>query len=181
MKIYNQKGVTLFELVLAVAIIALFSAVLAPSYIANKKTKAISLAKTQISNNIRMVQNYTLSGRAQNGSYPVGGYGIHFMEAGGSNTGKTYFVFADSNPNGFYDNSDVIVENIDLPSGITVTSLSLTPSSYSVHYNAVDYICFPPYGKTRIDGTDAITSVVINISNGSRTETLTLSSSGSVQ
>lgn len=185
----NQKGIGLLELLIVIAIIGIMSLIVVPSYVNYKKEKAMSFARTQISNNIRMVHSYTLSAvKLPGGTFPpYGGYGIHFMESSGSQTGKEYMLFADKMANGFYDSGDVDIERISLPSGITITDLQYKKSG--VWYNTLgassyivaDYVSFPPYGNTHIDGSGTIvTGLQITISNGIRSENIILNNSGSV-
>lgn len=179
----NQKGIGLLELMVAVAIIAIMSMVVAPSYANYKREKAMSFARTQISNNIRMTQSNTLSAvKLSGGTFPYGGYGIRFMKKTSTQSGIFYILFADKTPvNGVYDFSNgENVEQVSLPSGITVTSMSIKKSGLWIGVDYADFVIIPPYGRARINNDDTVTDLQITISNGTRTENVTLNSSGYV-
>lgn len=186
--VINQKGVGLLELLVVIAIIGVMSLIVAPSYVNYKREKAMSFARTQISNNVRMVQSNTLSAvKLSGGVFPYGGYGIHFMESSGTlQTGREYIIFADTIANGIYDVSgNEAVEFVSLPGEVTIANLQFQREGVwhdvtSANHYAVDYISFPPYGNTRFDGSSLVTALRITISNGARSEYIVLSNSGHV-
>jgi prepilin-type N-terminal cleavage/methylation domain-containing protein len=181
--IRNQKGVGLLELLVAVAIIALMSMLVAPNYANYKREKAMSFARTQISNNIRMTQSNTLSAvKLSGGIFPYGGYGIRFMKKTSTQSGVFYMLFADKTPvNGVYDFSNgESVEQVSLPSSITVSSMSIKRAGLWIGVDYADFVIVPPYGRARINNDDTITDLQITISNGARTENVILNNSGYV-
>lgn len=179
----NQKGVGLLELMVVIAIIGIMSLVVAPNYANFKREKAMSFARTQISNNIRMTQSNTLSAvKLAGGSFPYGGYGIHFMKKTSTQSGSDYMVFADMPAvNGVYDgNDEERVELISLPDGVVISGMRLKKAGFWVDVSSADFVVKPPYGRARINNDITITDLEITISNGSRTEVITLNSSGYV-
>jgi prepilin-type N-terminal cleavage/methylation domain-containing protein len=181
--VINQKGVGLLELLVVIAIIGVMSLIVAPSYVNYKREKAMSFARTQISNNVRMTQSNTLSAvKLSGGSFPYGGYGIRFMKKTSVQSGTSYILFADKTPvNGVYDVSNgENVEQIYLPSGITVSSMQIKRGVLWTGVDSVDFVIVPPYGRARINNDDSITDLQITISNGVRTEIVTLNNSGYV-
>lgn len=186
----NKKGFSLVELIIVMAIMAVLGAVVAPQYASNKKEKSMSYARTQIINDIRYVQSYTLSTKRfpADGTSPTGGFGIFFEK------GKTYYtVFGDKLHGGVvnhhYDagyastsSEYEFFEKINLVDGITITNLELVNSatSTSTFPTSVDYVSVPPYGKVYIGGLADTMILKVTFSNGvsSRTETININSSG---
>jgi len=183
----NKKGFSLVELIVVIAIMATLGVVVAPQYASNKREKSMSYARTQIINDIRYVQSYTLSTkRFPDGTSPTGGFGIFFEK------GKTYYiVFGDKLHGGPVDHQynpeytlggSELFERINLVDGITITNLELvnTATSTSTWPLSVSYVSVPPYGKVYIGGLADTMILKVTFSNGiaSRTETININSSG---
>jgi prepilin-type N-terminal cleavage/methylation domain-containing protein len=184
----NKLGFSLIELSVVMAIMFLLGAAIAPRYSAYKKEKSMSYARTQLANDIRYAQTYTLSTRKfPDGTSPTGGFGIHFQE-----NSDTYTVFGDKIHGGTAPNhsyTDITTypvgsaeceffESVKLVEGIKVTDIQVIKSGVSTFPTAVDYVSVPPYGKIYIDGTNTNATLRITFSNGSRSEFLTITSSG---
>lgn len=164
--IKNQKGMSLVELLAVLAIIGIMSILFIPQYSKYKDSKSLGLAKTQITNDIRVVQNYTLSTNAFQGAFPQGGYGIHFDITDPNNATK-YIIFADKDQNKAYDSlNGEKVEEVTLPGSVKVTGLKVNNGSESSR-NKVDFVCVPPYGVIYIDGdgSGATTELKIEYKN----------------
>ncbi len=166
--IKNQKGMSLVELLAVLAIIGIMSILFIPQYAKYKDSKSLGLAKTQITNDIRVVQNYTLSTNAFQGAFPQGGYGIHFDITDPNNATK-YIIFADKGdiPNRTYDSSNgEKVEEVTLPGSVKITGLKVNNGS-EISRNKVDFVCVPPYGIIYIDGdgSGATTELKIEYEN----------------
>ncbi|MDD3006898.1 MAG: type II secretion system protein [Candidatus Pacebacteria bacterium] len=147
----NKKGFSLIELLVVLAIMTIMGAIVVPKYASNKNAQAMKYAKTQIVNDIRYVQTYTLNTKKfPDGSpSPIGGYGIHFQKD------KDYYtVFGDKrhavDPNYLYDDSYPagsadyeFYEQIDLVDGVHISKLTVN----GTEVDSVDYVSTPPYGK----------------------------------
>jgi len=188
MRTNKQKGFSLVEVSIVMAIMVLLGAAIAPRYSAYKKEKSMSYARTQIVNDVRYVQSYTLSTKKfKDGTSPTGGFGIHFVKGA-----TTYTVFGDKihsgvQPNHIYDSTYPtssaeceFLETIQLVDGITITNLRVNKSGTWITLNSVDYVTVPPYGKVYIDNTNTNVTLEITFSNGvaGRTEIVNISSSG---
>jgi|GEM_PF-2323548 prepilin-type N-terminal cleavage/methylation domain-containing protein len=154
MKECVEKGFSLIEIMAVIAIMGIMGVIIAPRYASNKNAKALSYAKTQITNDIRYVQNYTFSTkRMPDGSSPTGGFGIHFKE------GTQYVIFGDKAGTGAvnqrYDGGGELFETVNLVDGVRISNLRIRKGAVwsDVPESAgVDFVSQPPYGKIFIDG-----------------------------
>ncbi|MEA2098067.1 MAG: prepilin-type N-terminal cleavage/methylation domain-containing protein [Patescibacteria group bacterium] len=169
-----KNGFTIIELIVVMAIMGIMFAVTIPQYSKIRDSKALSLGEEQIINDIRMVQNYAYSILKNDGSFPVGGYGINF-----SNNSKEYIIFADKNGNMEYDGAIEIFEKIELPRNVKIVSLKI--NSIEKADGIVGIVFTSPYGKVFIDKNNKITESFIDleivIGNDSGTRTINTSSS----
>jgi prepilin-type N-terminal cleavage/methylation domain-containing protein len=195
--IKNQKGVSLLELLVVIAIIGIMSLIMIPQYSKYKQSKSLALAKTQITNDIRTVQNYTFTtlkfGTGPGANFPKGGYGIHFDKDSSS-----YIIFADmgNNPNQTYDGGEFF-EEAALPGDVEIKNLEKRQGSTGAFtpVNNIDFVAAPPYGAIFIDKIDPTTPggpeelKITFANNGSvnctatpeNCDSVTLSSSGFIQ
>lgn len=190
MKNRNKNGFSLLELSVVMAVMIIMGALIAPRYSAYKKEKSMSYARTQIINDVRYVQSYTLSTKKfSDGTSPTGGFGIHFVKGASS-----YAVFGDKihggvQPDHRYSDTTVYpvgsveceyFETINLVEGVSITNLRLNKGGVWSTVNSVDYVTLPPYGKVYIDATNTNTTLEITFSNGvsGRTEIVNMSTSG---
>lgn len=137
----NKNGFTLIELIVAMAIISIMSAVVIVQYNGYRDSKALTLGEKQIINDIRMVQGRTYNILSNNGSFPEGGYGIRF-----TNGSDNYIIFADNDDNSVYDAGEEF-ETIELPENVEIVGLKKD----GVDNSPVDIVFKPPYGKVLID------------------------------
>lgn len=175
LKCLNDKsGFTLIEIIIAMFIMGIMFAITVPQYAKYRDSKSLFLGKEQVVSDIRMVQNYAYSILKDNGSFPVGGYGIHF-----SKDSNSYTIFADKDDDMEYDSDSESFKEIKLPEGVKITSLKI--NSAEELDGDVDLVFTPPYGKVFIDKENKISGNFINleiiISNNSGFKTVNMSSS----
>ena len=169
-----KNGFTLVELIVVMAIMGIIFAVTVPQYSKIRDSKALSLGEEQIVNDIRMVQNYAYSILKNDGSFPVGGYGINFLK-----DSNEYIVFADKDGDMEYDSASETFEKMELPRDVKIISLKVNSTEDAD--GIVDLVFTPPYGKVFIDKNNKITGNFIDleivISNDSGSRTIDASSS----
>jgi len=168
----NKNGFTLIELMVAIAIISIMSAVVIVQYNGYRNSKALTLGEKQIINDIRMVQGKTYNILSDSGSFPEGGYGIRFLKDSNS-----YIVFTDNDDDSAYDAGEEF-ETIELPENVEIVGLKKDGADDS----PVDIVFKPPYGKVLIDTKEksggSFIKLEIEIKNKSgSTKTIEVSSS----
>lgn len=90
---HHRRGVSLIELLVAIAIFAFMTAITIYNYRIAQRRDALRGAAVSLSSHLREVQNQAMTGVAVSESgVPIGGYGIHFDLAG--NAGQ-YLIFGD--------------------------------------------------------------------------------------
>lgn len=123
----EDKGFTLFELLIVIFIIGLISSILIVNVRKGEKQYQVQLAAQEIAQNIRKAQDMALVGfKYDPDSPPPYKYGVFFFKQ----TPTSYKIFADKNPpdgNDKYDVPDGEVEPISLEKGIEIKSLSSDP------------------------------------------------------
>ena len=169
----NQKGFTLMELVVVIFIVGVASSMIVMQYSNSRSAKALFLGAKQITNDVRMAQNYTFGALDAGGANPSGGYGIRFSEDSNS-----YIIFADKDSDKARKNdSSEDFQTINLPNDVKVTSLDVGVDNYS----DIDIVFTSPYGEVYIDGNNKddgnFISLEIEISNSTGVKIINVSSS----
>ena len=170
--LHDKKGFTLIELIIVISIIGIMSAIIVPQYTKYRDSKSLFLGAEQGVGDIRMVQNYAYSILKDNGSFPVGGYGIHF-----SKDSNAYTIFSDKDGDMEYDSSSENFKEIKLPEGVKIISLKVDTADTA----DVDLVFTSPYGKVFIDKENKISGNFIGleiiVSNNGGSKTINMSSS----
>lgn len=136
----NQKGHTLAELLVVVAIISLLSGISIYNYKVNEKRDALILETQKVAQMIRRAQNLSLSPQISN----VGrNYGVHF-----NRSTNTIILFgdndsADNNSDTIYDSGEKIDELI-LDSKTKIKSMFAPTSDDPVNNRSFIRIIFRP-------------------------------------
>lgn len=115
----DNKGFTIIELLIVIAIIIVLPAIVVSNFPQIKNQFALSRSVYKLAQDIRIVQNMSLSSMSYKDSFnllrPVAGYGIYIdVNALGN---KKYILYADNSDSGSgnqqYDNLDYVVSVID--------------------------------------------------------------------
>ena len=116
----KQRGFTLLEITVVVAVIALLSTIFLANYRGGDKQYALLRASHKLAQDIRAIEEMALSSRKTpeiifGGTFPKGGYGIYITNdplgdyqcstAPSSNGGYCIFLFADCDGGRDYDKS----------------------------------------------------------------------------
>ena len=166
----SQKGFSLIELMMVIAIVGIASTIVIAQYSNSRDLKALSFGAKQIANDVRMAQNYAFGALESGGTNP--GYGISF-----SNNSSSYIIFADKNNDKTYGGAGEEFQTVNLPDGVTVQSLKVD----NVDTDPVDVVFTSPYGETHInDNSGNAIGFKIRIGNSVGSENINISGSGKV-
>ena len=143
----GQSGLTLLELMVALAVVGIMAAVAAPSLAKVIPHVKLNSAASQLTNDLNIARYRGISG--------------NFKTRVVFNTGNsTYTRWIDKNRNGAFDAGEQDILNRDMPSGVTFVVASTAP-----------YVEFDPTG-TAADGTAGVTDIPVTLSgSGSTPET----------
>lgn len=89
----TQKGVTLIELLISIAIFAIVASIVLFGFVGSRKHSDLRLAADTLANDLRRVQSSAIAGQEINGTVP-GGFGMSF-DLSGTNY-KQYQLFSDT-------------------------------------------------------------------------------------
>lgn len=148
MKNLNKKGITIFEILLAIAIVSILAATVLPGFAKIKKVQILKSATETIVSVIGNARSQTLS------SLNSSNYGIHFA------TDKVVLFTGTVFSSGSTSNQDV-----NLLSPATISSINLNNSGQEIYFNRLS-------GLPNTSGT--ITVSVLGLS----AKTITISSNG---
>ena len=175
------QGFTIAELVVAISIITLLSAVLAPAYANRAKDLALERSANLVAQFMRTTIERALSATelkiGTNVVIPIGGYGMHFE---GMNT---VFLFADCNKDALYTAGSVCaggtgpekMDVVTLEPGISIKNL--------VPVNPLDVVFRPPDPMVLVNGvSDTLAEIQLSLVNdNSKVRKITVYSTGLVE
>ncbi len=199
----NEKGVTLIEIVVVIAIIAIFCTVMISDFPTIEKQFALSRASYSLAQDLRKAQDLGLSGVSviNSNSLPMAtsGYGVYLNLSNPTQ----YIIYADIRPDsttpgdneygGNFDyshaplctslNSITIIEKTDC----IISIIDITKENSSLSIKGIDNIngaftsinFSPPDPTTTIDNiVSASKPITINLTNGLGTRSVQVNSSG---
>ena len=173
--IYDNKGFSLLEIIVSIAIIVTMAAVFAGGWLENRDKKALILAAEQVTNDIRNARSYTFNAAGfDGGGPPDGGFGIHFDKDSNS-----YIIFADKDlplDKVYTGVSEKYQETILLES-IEISKLEINGGLV----DSADIVFTSPYGTTYINNDKtAGRELEITVTGSVGSEIITVDVSGRI-
>jgi len=115
----SSRGATFIELLVVMAIIAIFSSFTLANWRSGEKQYALQRAANKFAQDVRRVEGFALSSRETQNQVPKGGYGVYLNIY---DPGR-YILFADLNNNRVYDSGE-LVEDVKIEKDIQIKQLS---------------------------------------------------------
>lgn len=145
--IFEKKGFTLMEMLIVIGIIALFSGLIMINYGGQNQKLRLRTTVQEAVNNLRQVQNFSVSTKISGTEVPGGGYGIRFDKAANS-----YIIFSETSdpPNRVFDSGEQIKTKL-LDSDLEISDINIS-STGSV--DILDVVFVPPDPVTYLNASN---------------------------
>ncbi len=162
----NKKGVTLIEVLISLFIIAILSTLVFVVNNQNKRQYAILQSANKLAQDIRLVQQMSMTTSKCCGGITPDGYGVFFSNANNTN----YILYADRNNDQLYDVGDTQIGDINpIPLETGVEIVATTPNrSFSINFKPPDPIIRISNGLQNFD-EGSVTLQLLNSSSATRT------------
>lgn len=147
MKNFYQKGITLLEVIIVIAIVGILVAIVSPQFSKMKNSQIIKNASSDIVSSLNKAQSQT---RASLDSFS---YGVHFQS-------DKIIIFKGIN----FSANDANNQNINIISPATISNITLTNGATSIYFNRLTGL---PSGTGMITvsiSSDASLTKIITIS-----------------
>jgi len=165
----RQKGFTLIEMIVVMAIIVTLSTLVLANYRDGQKRYALAQSAQQLASDLRRIQNMAMNGVDL--ISPRRGYGIYLQE------GETdYLIYSDGNASLFFQPSDELIEVINLADNVEIINISTTNNKADIYFESPDPIT---YIKNSVN-PDTVT-ITLGMDNFADTETVTVTLAGVIQ
>lgn len=151
-------GFTLIELIIVIGIIVALATIVMLNYGGQSDSLRLKLSMQETVNDLRRVQNFSISTKMAGSNVPRGGYGVRFDK-----TANSYVIFSDNddpNPDRALSAGEQ-VETKALYSRLEISDINVSGSG---SVNVLDIVFVPPEPETYINGTNnAGVSAVITL------------------
>jgi len=148
----RQKGFTLFEMLVVIAIIAIISILVLANYRQGQKTYALEQSAQKLVSDIRQVQGMAISGYKAPNFTTIGGYGVRIID------GNSYkiFLYNGSNPDGCPSGAESDLGTFNFSTGVSIKEVKIYKGGSYTSYTGVaingKHVFFrPPSPKTCIN------------------------------
>jgi len=141
MRLLKQKGFTLIELMVSVAIILILTSVVIAQFGPLSKSRNLKHSRDNMISDIRKVQSFSLSAKNVSGTTPSSAYGIILDTA----SANTYRLIAEDNANPV---NRTTLETIKLPENTYIKTISVKKSDGTIiNTNSLTIFFKVPYGR----------------------------------
>lgn len=135
----KQKGFTIIELIVVIAIMGVISTLFLVNYNGQRGPRNLKLAQNLLVTNIRKTQSYILSAKTINSNLTARYYQVRIDK-----NSNRYLIYGLDTTNTAY-----LVETVNLPSGVTVSNIQYSPVGGNPGNPSYALISFSsPYSKT---------------------------------
>jgi prepilin-type N-terminal cleavage/methylation domain-containing protein len=141
----NEKGFSFAEVLVVVSILLIMSSLVFVGRKSITVGRNIEMSAYHLASEIRKMQSYTLNLQDYNGSFPLGGWGVHI-----SDSQSEYFSYADLNENQKYDPLTEKSQSITLPNGVLLDEISVSDGGPFLDVTSIDITFEPPDSKTHL-------------------------------
>ena len=170
-----KKAFTLIELIVMMAIVAVFTTIIFVDYGKNNKLFALERSARKMSQDVRRVQEMAMSGVV--GETGTNGYGVYFNTT--SNTSYLVYGNIDSNMS-YLEGTDTDKGSISIESGVKICNLLVDSSSVS----PLSVSFAPPDPINYINNVDSgleASIVLCIVGDESQTRTVKVNSVGRIE
>jgi prepilin-type N-terminal cleavage/methylation domain-containing protein len=116
--IIKNQGFTLIEMLVSMSIMLTMTGLFLAGYHSNNQQADLNSAAQQLVSDIKLVENFALGAKKNDGSMPIGGWGIYLNN---TSDNDKYLIYADDNPSNDHQYAgDTIYRTVKLPNGITI-------------------------------------------------------------
>jgi prepilin-type N-terminal cleavage/methylation domain-containing protein len=182
----DQKGFTLLELTVVIAIIVLFSGIMLSNYRGGEREYALLRSAYKLAQDLRTVEKMAMASEMLPstfdgvGGFPKGGYGIYFQV-----NSNSYILFADCNGDGKYEEggsaaSCSAASGVNsYPEKIKEFSLESKIKISNLSFNPLNITFFPPDPTIKI--TPSANPATITLKNDGKTKTVRINTAGLIE
>ncbi len=165
-KIFSKNsGFTIVEMMVAMAIIFIISAMVAANYHLGNRQIVLDNQAAQFAQDVRRVQEWALSSRETAAGDEPAGYGIYVPE-----TGDCYILYADKDSSKDYTNEEE-VEKVFLNNKIEISNISLYKNhwNYNIPFVHMNYAAPDLSGRISKGGDYDWAKITFRVIGGSET------------
>lgn len=171
-----EKGMTLVEMLIVIAIVAVMTTIVFGNYGKGKESLALERAGQKLFQDLRRTQELIMSGAPADG---INACGIYFNKTSGNET--KYLLYNNVNANYYYEGgTDFVRETINIESSIKICDIKDNAASV----DAVSVSFMPPEPVTGIDGNYSgheASIVLCIIGDTAKTRTIKINNLGRIE
>jgi type IV fimbrial biogenesis protein FimT len=155
----KKTGFTLIELMIAIAIIAILSAIAVPNYITHRNNQQVSRAAREIYSALQSAKMTAIRDNTP----------INVLFAPGTASAGTFQVFEDINNDNAFDGGDRDISSGQMPPGVTMQSAVFAGFANSTRFTRLG-MTTGENGRVVVTNGDRTADIVVNNVGGMRIE-----------